>query len=105
MKIRPGRRPGAAKPGARVTTLLTSPGRDRAAANPPPKPGGPRAPSGGGACYASISTHKSPHPLARRELGPLARAGLSRPPASSVGRIGGDSVDEVAEHHGAAAGP
>jgi hypothetical protein len=73
MKIRPGRRPGAAKPGARVTTLLTSPGRDRAAANPPPKPGGPRAPGG---------------PL--REAG--ARPACARPayrarPASSVSRV------------------
>jgi hypothetical protein len=31
-------------PGARATTLLTSPGPDRATANRPAKPGGPRAP-------------------------------------------------------------
>jgi hypothetical protein len=43
--------------------------------------------------------------LVRRELGPLARAGLSRPPASSVSRISGDIVDGVAEHHRVAAGP
>jgi hypothetical protein len=37
----------------------------------------------GGASYAAISRHKSPHPLVRRELGPLAPARMSRPPASS----------------------
>jgi hypothetical protein len=53
-----------------------APAPDRATANRPPKPGGPRAPGGA--------------PLVRRELGPLARAGVSSLPASMVSRVMGD---------------
>jgi hypothetical protein len=46
MKSAPPGRPQSREsiPGARATTLLTSPGPDRATANRPPKPGGLREP-------------------------------------------------------------
>jgi hypothetical protein len=66
--------------GTRATTLLTSPGPDRATANPPPKSGGPRAP-GGGASYASISTQKSPHPPREAGAWPACASRGIAPPA------------------------
>jgi hypothetical protein len=91
----PAQPPSSPSPGPRPPNHPPhpAPGPDRATANRPPKPGGPRAPGGWG-----------PR-LVRRELGSLARAGLSRPPTSSFGRVLGDIVDVVAEHHGVAAVP
>jgi hypothetical protein len=62
MKIRPGRRLGAAGPDARPTTLLTSPGADRATANRPPKPGPRVYPTGWGELCLHLDAQVAPPP-------------------------------------------
>jgi hypothetical protein len=63
MKIpRPGA-PAQPGPGARSTTLLTSPGPDGATANRPPKPGGPHGPRGVGRLMAPSRRVSRPTPL------------------------------------------
>jgi hypothetical protein len=68
-----------------------SPCPDRATANLPPKPGRPRTPGGVGRLMPQPPSRRTsrPTPLGRRELGPLARAGVPRPASVHAGQMQG----------------